>query len=88
MVIYCLQDIEPHQWLRQIFDLFDYNGNGLLSRSEVDKAVVELYPHLAVGETTKTAAIDEAYEAVEIYRAYNSVENFNKVTLFHTFIVL
>lgn len=41
-----------------------------LSRAEVDKAVVELYPYLACGEATKAAAIDKAYEDFNISKVY------------------
>ncbi|CAB4396267.1 unnamed protein product [Rhizophagus irregularis] len=68
--------------IKKIFEYFDCNGNGGLSRAEVDKAVVELYPHLACGEATKAAAIDKAYKDANIskfkYIKFNEFESFIK----------
>ncbi|GBC47864.1 uncharacterized protein OCT59_000299 [Rhizophagus irregularis] len=46
--------------IKKIFDLFDYNGNGGLSLAEIDRAIVELYPHLVYYDTAKTDIIKEA----------------------------
>ncbi|GBB86045.1 hypothetical protein RclHR1_01250008 [Rhizophagus clarus] len=46
--------------IKKIFDLFDYNGNGSLSLAEIDRAIVELYPHLAYDDTAKVAVMKEA----------------------------
>ncbi|RGB39166.1 hypothetical protein C1646_664845 [Rhizophagus diaphanus] len=68
--------------IKKIFEYFDCNGNGGLSRAEVDKAVVELYPHLACGKDTKAAAIDKAYNKANIskikYIKFNEFESFIK----------
>ncbi|PKY55988.1 EF-hand [Rhizophagus irregularis] len=47
--------------IKKIFDIFDYNGNGILSLAEIDKAVIELYPHLAKDKP----AIMRAYKAAD-----------------------
>ncbi|RGB24742.1 hypothetical protein C1646_772653 [Rhizophagus diaphanus] len=47
--------------IKKIFDVFDYNGNGILSLAEIDKAVIELYPHLAKDKP----AIMRAYKAAD-----------------------
>jgi Ca2+-binding EF-hand superfamily protein len=47
--------------VKKIFDFFDYNGNGILSLAEIDKAVIELYPHLAKDKP----AIIRAYKAAD-----------------------
>ncbi|CAB4402193.1 unnamed protein product [Rhizophagus irregularis] len=46
--------------IKKIFNLFDYNGNGSLSLAEIDRAIVELYPHLVYDDTAKTDIIKEA----------------------------
>ncbi|CAB4396268.1 unnamed protein product [Rhizophagus irregularis] len=46
--------------IKKIFNYFDYNGNGSLSLAEIDKAIIELYPHIANNHATKTAIIKEA----------------------------
>jgi len=47
--------------IKKIFNVFDYNGNGILSLAEIDKAVIELYPHLAKDKP----AIMRAYKAAD-----------------------
>jgi len=47
--------------IKKIFDIFDYNGNGILSLAEIDKAVIEIYPHLAEDKP----AIMRAYKAAD-----------------------
>ncbi|PKY53571.1 EF-hand [Rhizophagus irregularis] len=47
--------------IKKIFDIFDYNGNGVLSLAEIDKAVIEIYPHLAEDKP----AIMRAYKAAD-----------------------
>ncbi|CAG8518141.1 5625_t:CDS:2, partial [Ambispora gerdemannii] len=47
--------------LREVFNVFDYNGNGILSLAEIDKAVIELYPKLAKDKP----AIMRAYKAAD-----------------------
>ncbi|PKC12544.1 EF-hand [Rhizophagus irregularis] len=47
--------------IKRIFDVFDYNGNGILSLAEIDKAVIEIYPHLAEDKP----AIMRAYKAAD-----------------------
>uniref|UniRef100_A0A1D1ZLF5 Putative calcium-binding protein CML16 n=1 Tax=Anthurium amnicola TaxID=1678845 RepID=A0A1D1ZLF5_9ARAE len=47
--------------IKKIFDTFDYNGNGILSLAEIDKAVIQLYPHLAEDKP----AIMRAYKAAD-----------------------
>ena len=44
-----------------LFDRFDFNGNGLLSLAEIDKAVVELYPHF-----DHKPALMRAYHAADV----------------------
>jgi hypothetical protein len=46
----------------KIFDKFDYNGNGILSLAEIDKAVLELYPHFSKNKPV----IMRAYKAADI----------------------
>jgi len=47
--------------IKKIFNIFDYNGNGILSLAEIDKAVIEIYPHLAEDKP----AIMRAYKAAD-----------------------
>ncbi|GBB93054.1 hypothetical protein RclHR1_02100003 [Rhizophagus clarus] len=47
--------------IKKIFNRFDYNGNGILSLAEIDKAVIEIYPHLAEDKP----AIMRAYKATD-----------------------
>ncbi|CAG8514650.1 7965_t:CDS:2 [Paraglomus occultum] len=47
--------------IKKVFDVFDYNGNGILSLAEIDRAVIELYPHLAKDKP----AIMRAYKAAD-----------------------
>ncbi|RGB32969.1 hypothetical protein C1646_762286 [Rhizophagus diaphanus] len=54
-------DLDKAQ-IKKIFDLFDYNENGSLSLAEIDRAIVELYPHLAYDDTAKTTVIKKAQE--------------------------
>ncbi|CAG8617962.1 4427_t:CDS:2 [Ambispora leptoticha] len=46
---------------RKIFEIFDYNGNGILSLAEIDRAVIELYPQMA----NDKPAIMRAYKAAD-----------------------
>ncbi|GBC05435.1 hypothetical protein RclHR1_06220008 [Rhizophagus clarus] len=46
--------------IKKIFNLFDYNGNGCLSLAEIDRAIIDLYPHIANNHTAKTTIIKEA----------------------------
>ncbi|CAG8613632.1 12262_t:CDS:2, partial [Ambispora gerdemannii] len=46
---------------KKVFNVFDYNGNGILSLAEIDRAVIELYPHLAEDKP----AIMRAYKATD-----------------------
>ncbi|CAH1767487.1 2905_t:CDS:2, partial [Entrophospora sp. SA101] len=48
--------------VKKIFNKFDYNGNGILSLAEIDKAVIELYPHFAKDKP----AIMRAYKATDV----------------------
>ncbi|CAG8472287.1 13142_t:CDS:2 [Ambispora leptoticha] len=50
--------------VKKVFDTFDYNGNGILSLAEIDRAVIELYPHLAEDKP----AIMRAYKAADTSR--------------------
>jgi len=47
--------------IKKVFDVFDYNGNGILSLAEIDRAVIQLYPHLAKDKP----AIMRAYKAAD-----------------------
>ncbi|CAG8437308.1 6174_t:CDS:2 [Funneliformis mosseae] len=47
--------------IKKAFDVFDYNGNGILSLAEIDRAVIELYPQLAKDKP----AIMRAYKAAD-----------------------
>ncbi|RIA84017.1 hypothetical protein C1645_742649 [Glomus cerebriforme] len=47
--------------VKKVFDIFDYNGNGVLSLAEIDRAVIELYPDLAKNKL----AIMRAYKAAD-----------------------
>ncbi|KAJ3125286.1 hypothetical protein HK098_000411 [Nowakowskiella sp. JEL0407] len=47
--------------IKQSFDQFDYNGNGLLSLAEIDKAVIILLPQFADDKP----AIMRAYKAAD-----------------------
>jgi len=44
-----------------LFDRIDYNGNGALSLAEIDKAVLELWPHF-----NHKAALMRAYKAADV----------------------
>ncbi|PKY22489.1 EF-hand [Rhizophagus irregularis] len=54
-------DLDKAQF-KKIFDLFDYNENGGLSLAEIERAIVELYPHLAYDDTAKKTVIKKAQE--------------------------
>ena len=45
----------------QLFDRFDYNGNGALSLAEIDKAVIELWPQF-----NHKPALMRAYRAADV----------------------
>ncbi|RHZ75533.1 hypothetical protein Glove_213g44 [Diversispora epigaea] len=47
--------------VKKVWDAFDYNGNGILSLAEIDRAVIELYPQLAKDKP----AIMRAYKAAD-----------------------
>ncbi|CAH1761790.1 2183_t:CDS:2 [Entrophospora sp. SA101] len=47
--------------IKEIFDRFDYNGNGILSLAEIDKAIAETYPLLAKDKP----ALMRAYKAAD-----------------------
>ncbi|GBB84720.1 hypothetical protein RclHR1_01130015 [Rhizophagus clarus] len=48
--------------IKKCFNRFDYNGNGLLSLAEIDKAVLELYPQFAKNKPV----LMRAYKAADI----------------------
>nr|CAG8560107.1 1052_t:CDS:2 [Entrophospora candida] len=47
--------------IKEIFERFDYNGNGILSLAEIDKAIAETYPLLAKDKP----ALMRAYKAAD-----------------------
>eukprot|EP01117_Protostelium_nocturnum_P009908 TRINITY_DN352_c0_g1_i1.p1 TRINITY_DN352_c0_g1~~TRINITY_DN352_c0_g1_i1.p1 ORF type:complete len:188 (+),score=63.09 TRINITY_DN352_c0_g1_i1:24-587(+) len=47
--------------LKKIWDVMDYNGNGIVSLAEIDKACIELYPELAKDKP----ALIRAYKAAD-----------------------
>ena len=46
---------------RQVFDRIDFNGNGILSLAEIDKAVVEIWPQF-----NHKKALMRAYKAADV----------------------
>lgn len=51
----------PRDELKKLFVRFDYNGNGILSLAEIDKALTEQYPRLAKSKP----ALLRAYKAAD-----------------------
>ncbi|KAJ3279938.1 hypothetical protein HK104_001059 [Borealophlyctis nickersoniae] len=50
----------------KVFQTFDYNGNGLLSLAEIDRAIIEVYPQYA----NDKPAIMRAYKAADSSGSY------------------
>ncbi|EXX70244.1 uncharacterized protein OCT59_029817 [Rhizophagus irregularis] len=73
-----LKKLEETQ-IKKIFDKFDYNGNSILSLAEIDKAVLELYPHFSKNKPV----IMRAYKAADISKdGYIELSEFNRLIEF------
>lgn len=60
--------VQPAQWspakLKEVWQTFDFNGNGFLSLAEIDRAVLEIFPHMFKHKP----AILRAYKAADVSR--------------------